>query len=185
MSEKMTLDQFVDPDWKSSVSFYVPGEIQPQPRPRFDWKTRRVCKNTAIRRADSFKNKIALFSKTASLPYQANEQEFSSNSWMATIGFVFARPKTHYLASKKLSTKAPLRPNHSKVGDLDNLAKSVLDALTGLFWKDDGQVFVLRVVKVYETAEFRAGTHVLLREIVELTQHKTKCNVTPNVGILL
>ena len=33
--------------------------------------------------------------------------------------------------------------------DLDNLAKSVLDALTGILWKDDSQIVKLVIEKVY------------------------------------
>jgi Holliday junction resolvase RusA-like endonuclease len=32
-------------------------------------------------------------------------------------------------------------------GDLDNLTKSVLDALTGIAWKDDSQIDVLDVIR--------------------------------------
>ena len=36
--------------------------------------------------------------------------------------------------------------------DLDNLAKSVLDALTGTLWKDDSQIVTLKLYKVYSDA---------------------------------
>ena len=36
--------------------------------------------------------------------------------------------------------------------DLDNLAKSVLDALTGIMWKDDSQIVTLKLYKVYSDA---------------------------------
>ena len=40
---------------------------------------------------------------------------------------------------------------HTKKIDIDNLAKNILDCMTRMrFWKDDGQVFDLHIVKRYE-----------------------------------
>lgn len=35
--------------------------------------------------------------------------------------------------------------------DVDNFAKAVMDALGGVFWKDDGQICTLTAMKVYGT----------------------------------
>ena len=40
-----------------------------------------------------------------------------------------------------------------KKPDLDNLAKSVLDAFNGIIWEDDSQVCVLEVRKIYGEEE--------------------------------
>jgi Holliday junction resolvase RusA-like endonuclease len=41
------------------------------------------------------------------------------------------------------------RPAHVDVGDIDNLAKAVLDALTGVVWSDDRQVVSLLAEKFF------------------------------------
>lgn len=61
-----------------------------------------------------------------------------------TIYFCFKRPK---------SVK-PGSP-HVKRPDLDNLAKTVKDALTGLAWHDDSQVIDLHAFKRYTTGKPR------------------------------
>ncbi len=59
-----------------------------------------------------------------------------------TIEFIFPRPK-----SLKKSQLLPItRP------DLDNLEKSILDALNGLAWHDDGQVTDKQAYKRYGEA---------------------------------
>jgi Holliday junction resolvase RusA-like endonuclease len=48
-----------------------------------------------------------------------------------------------------------------KKPDIDNLAKSVLDGLNGIVYRDDGQIVSLHVTKVYASV---AGVDVLVRE---------------------
>ena len=46
----------------------------------------------------------------------------------------------------------PLGDAKSKLrGDLDNYTKAILDALNGIAWQDDKQVFELKVVKMSQT----------------------------------
>ena len=56
--------------------------------------------------------------------------------------FVLPRPK-----AKCWKTRPTPREPHVKKPDCDNLAKGVMDALTGLLWKDDSQVFSINVAK--------------------------------------
>ena len=50
---------------------------------------------------------------------------------------------------------------HTKRPDLDNLAKSVLDALNEVAWADDSQIVSLHVTKVYASAP---GVDVHIKE---------------------
>ncbi len=57
--------------------------------------------------------------------------------------FVLPRPQ-----SKRWKTRAMPRYHHTGRKDLDNLAKSIYDALTGTLWIDDGQIAAADCVKV-------------------------------------
>ena len=62
--------------------------------------------------------------------------------------FVMPRPK-----SKMWKTKPMPRYCHTSKPDLDNLAKALKDALTGVIWQDDSQVFAMDVRKVVANGE--------------------------------
>lgn len=55
-----------------------------------------------------------------------------------TVTFAFVRPKAD-----------PKRPYPTVRPDVDKLTRALLDALTGIAYKDDAQVVSLRVEKVY------------------------------------
>lgn len=59
--------------------------------------------------------------------------------------FGFQRPKSHRLASGKLTKRAPT--SHASRPDLDKVARSLLDAITGVLVYDDAQVVALDVRK--------------------------------------
>tara|TARA_R100000742_G_C4276226_1_gene97162 strand:- start:255 stop:713 length:459 start_codon:yes stop_codon:yes gene_type:complete len=68
------------------------------------------------------------------------------------IEFHIARPKSHYRTGKyKHLLKQGVLLHCPKRPDIDNYAKLVLDALNGVFYKDDGQVTTLVITKVYST----------------------------------
>lgn len=58
-----------------------------------------------------------------------------------------SRPKVHYRANGQLKPNAPAFP--STRPDLDNLLKTVKDALNGVAWEDDSQVVWVQATKVY------------------------------------
>ena len=57
--------------------------------------------------------------------------------------FVMPRPRAKVWKARPM----PRLPDHRKRNDCDNLAKSVLDALTGIAWNDDGQIYRLFIEK--------------------------------------
>jgi len=66
------------------------------------------------------------------------------------ITFYIARPKSHYGTGKKASVLKETAPSwHDKKPDKDKLEKLVLDAMKGVFWKDDGQVSAGIILKLY------------------------------------
>ena len=63
------------------------------------------------------------------------------------LRFTFARPRSHCTATGALKRSAPRM--HVYKPDTDNLAKFVLDALNGVYYKDDSQIYCLTVEKRY------------------------------------
>lgn len=72
-----------------------------------------------------------------------------------TIEFVMPRPRNRIWKTKPMP-----RELHSKRPDLDNLEKSVMDALSGLVWVDDSQVAQKESLKVVAGGEERP--HVVI-----------------------
>lgn len=75
---------------------------------------------------------------------------------MAILEFRFPRP---------LAAKNRLYPHMRSVGDIDKLARAVLDALQPQILVDDSLVVVLTAAKYYETAEEPAGVNVIIKEL--------------------
>jgi Holliday junction resolvase RusA-like endonuclease len=70
------------------------------------------------------------------------------------LDFVFERPASHLKKDGSLTKGANLEPVGANLGDVDNLAKGVLDALTDAgFWVDDRLITLLTVRKAYGDAE--------------------------------
>lgn len=70
-----------------------------------------------------------------------------------SIAFRFTRPNAHYGTGRnadRLKAGAPLRPTGKP--DVDKLARSTLDSLTGLAFYDDSRIVELTVSKVYADA---------------------------------
>jgi Holliday junction resolvase RusA-like endonuclease len=63
------------------------------------------------------------------------------------VWFVMPRPKGHFGAGEKLRPSAPEYP--AVKPDATKLLRAVEDALNGIVWKDDSQVVVQHVYKLY------------------------------------
>jgi len=71
-------------------------------------------------------------------------------------------------------------PYHTKRPDLDNLVKSVKDALTGIIWKDDAQIIRL-------AAEKRYGQEMVVisvMSVVESTQTSILAKTSIDTGLV-
>ena len=122
------------------ISFTVPGEPVPQPRPR-------VSTQGGFARAyvpakhpvHAYRQAVALSAKLAGLG-TINEPI------QVCVVSVFERPKSHVTGRGVVKATAPRVPRP----DVDNIAKAVLDALGDFF--DDTLVESLQVSKSYGTA---------------------------------
>ena len=81
-----------------------------------------------------------------------------------TATFVFARPKSHFRANGNLKGNAP---QHcvTRIGDLDKLCRAVFDALTGIAYDDDSQVFSLQAERRYAVDNEPQGVHITITTI--------------------
>jgi Holliday junction resolvase RusA-like endonuclease len=122
---------------RTSVTFTVPGDPVPQPRPR-------VSTVGGFARAyvpakhpvHAFRDRVASAAQAAGLTEAALPVAI-------TINATFGRPRSHYRKVGVKPTAPPLpRP------DCDNLAKAVLDALQGVMG-DDTKVARLTVAKAW------------------------------------
>lgn len=102
--------------------------------------------------------------KVASREKDFRHSEETIVPWTSPVGieilFLLQRPKSHYKPNGELRKSAPGRPAGSK-HDLDKLVRAVLDALTGIFYRDDGQVCEIRASKRYGAA----GARVTLEKL--------------------
>jgi crossover junction endodeoxyribonuclease RusA len=78
-----------------------------------------------------------------------------------SIEFRLARPGGHWHPKKGLKTSAPVAP--ASKPDLDKLARSTLDSLTGLAFDDDSRIVRLAVTKVYADPG-REGARITVQE---------------------
>lgn len=78
------------------------------------------------------------------------------------VEFRFPRPLGHYRKDGSLKPSAPMR--HTKKPDLDKLARTLLDGLTGVAFVDDSQVCSLVGSKRYVTGGEAPGAEVMVEE---------------------
>ena len=74
-----------------------------------------------------------------------------------TASFHFRRPASHYRSGKNAHLLKPHAPVfHTNKPDLDKLMRAVLDALTGVVYLDDSQVFAHEVNHLGPSKSWRA-----------------------------
>jgi len=121
------------------IEFDVIGKIQPKQRPRF-------------KRCGAF---IQTYTPQATLDYQKLVAESYIEKYDDTkltgalkmeINAFFNVPMSY---SKKRKSELYGKPNTAHNGDIDNVAKSVLDGLNGVAYDDDTIIYDLHIRKYY------------------------------------
>lgn len=122
------------------LKFNVIGKIQPKQRPRF------VRKGAYIQ----------TYTPEPTLKYQKLVADSYCEKYgnlkpltgalIVEINAFFNVPKSY---SKKKKAELMGKPNTQHNGDIDNVAKSILDGLNGLAWEDDTIVYDLHIRKYY------------------------------------
>lgn len=121
------------------VSFAVPGRPIPQGSlSSFRHRTTGQIVTPQKARVREYRDRIAWAAK-------ATGMACTDEPVRVRAVFGFARPKSHRLTSGKLTKRAPT--SHASRPDLDKVARSLLDAITGVLVYDDAQVVALDVRK--------------------------------------
>ena len=85
---------------------------------------------------------------------EAYQGELIRDAVEIELRFFFARPKAHMGTGKNAGTVLASAPRHMIVApDSDKICRTVLDALTGVVYKDDSQIARLVAVKSYGEPE--------------------------------
>ena len=124
------------------IEFFVPGKPQALKRHR----TYRMPNGKTVRVDPSGAAKDDFLAKAME---HRPEEPLRGPLWVVVFCY-FARPKSHYGTGKNaglLKDSAPVY--HTSAPDADNILKFVGDALNGIFWRDDRQIAIARINKVY------------------------------------
>jgi crossover junction endodeoxyribonuclease RusA len=143
-----------------SLHIIVVGKPAPQgsKRPLRNKHTGRIHMVESSQRLPNWRADVRAAAEKALTPRRAAT---AADLWEAPlvvgIQFRLARPKSHYLPANSRRDTPFLRDNAPKhpagKPDLDKLIRAVLDALTGLVWRDDSQVVHIEAWKLYHPHE--------------------------------
>lgn len=133
-----------------SFTFFAAGIPRPQGSKRNLGRGRMA---ESSRHLKAWRNFITLQAKM-----EMRGQEILTGPVAVSLWFRMPRPKSHY---RHCDGQLVLRPgvanHHSCKPDVDKLARAVLDALTGVVYRDDSQVSRMTVLKLYGV---RAGVEI-------------------------
>lgn len=121
-----------------SVSFFVPGVPVPQGSKRH--VSRDVLVESA-RMLGPWRSTVTLAAR------QAHRGPIVDGPVRVSCEFVFPWPKRWHRTNGEVKDDAPVR--HATRPDADKLARAALDSLTGVVFRDDGQVCDLHATKRY------------------------------------
>lgn len=139
---------------------FIPGEPVAQPRHKF----RIIGKGAAAipvpyipksHPVHAWKESVQVLFKS-----ESRTPKFEQGPLSLSLGFVLGRA-----ASRTKKRGDNPREWHDRRPDTDNLAKSVMDALSGVAWHDDAQVCQLSIGKVMASAAEPLGVWIELRPV--------------------
>lgn len=126
------------------IKMYIPGIPVPKGRPQFNSKEKKAYTPKKTR---EFEERVSVFGKA-----YMNKYELKAFSQPLDVEIVVYKkiPKSWSKKKKQKALDGLLLP--TTPGDVDNYAKSILDGLNGVTFKDDKFIISLKVSKTY--AEF-------------------------------
>jgi Holliday junction resolvase RusA-like endonuclease len=150
------------------ISFFVYGVPAPAGSKRgfYNQKSKRVIVTDDSKRSRPWK---ALVSDAAiEAMRKAGETGCLEGPLMLSLTFIVLRPKGHYRTGKNAGLLRDAAPEYPTVKpDLLKLARAVEDALSGIVYRDDSQIVVENLYKLYGD---RARVNVTVVPDYELEQ---------------
>ena len=122
-----------------TIEFTVPGKPVPMARPRVTARGTYTPK-----RCRDYKTAVAIAAKAAMRGKAPME-----GALVCLIDLFFAVPVSYRAGKRLAACHNVIKPTGRNTGDGDNHAKAIMDALTGICWRDDSQVTLLMVRKRY------------------------------------
>lgn len=120
-----------------TIEFVVPGRPVPMARPRVTARGTYTPK-----RCVDYKRLVWAIARK-----EMNGIEPLNGALSCHISLGFAVPQSYPKQLKADAYANRIRPINRNSGDVDNHAKAIMDALTGIVWNDDSQVVNLTVSK--------------------------------------
>ena len=141
------------------IEFLVPGPPIPQPRPRIGLRggKPRVYRDDS-HPVHAYKQHVRLVARQS---YHGSPLEGPVS---VSLAFLMPRP-----LSKVWKRQAMPREPHIGRPDLDNLEKSVLDAVLGVLWVDDAQVCRLTATKQLAAGDESPGVYAVVEIMNDIT----------------
>ena len=137
------------------VIFSVYGQPVPKKRPRVTRYGHAYTPKESL----AYETEVALMAKSAMCSSEPLETPVA-----AYIYINYSVPQSYPKKRREACLSGSERPTGQNLGDIDNVAKQILDACNGIVYKDDRQVVSLHVTKRYDTI---ASVHVCFKEEIE------------------
>ena len=130
------------------IHFKIEGKAQPQGRPRA------VRMGAGVRMYDPPKSKAykQMVAAKVRSHMKINDLEMLEDPLIVHLNFYFKPPKSYTKKKLKLIEEGKLY--YTKLGDVDNLAKGLLDGCNKLLFKDDAQIVSLTSSKHYGKEDY-------------------------------
>ena len=138
------------------VCFDIEANPVPKGRPRFR-RTKTFITTYTPKKTLDFEDIVRQDSKKSMGTMEPLETPIS-------VYLYFRLPIPQSYSKKRTEACLSGSERHIKRPDLDNLAKSVLDGMNGVVFKDDSQITSLHCTKVYSNV---AGVNILVKEDLE------------------
>jgi Holliday junction resolvase RusA-like endonuclease len=142
-----------------STRFFVPGIPAPGGSKRAFIIGGRARLTDACERNKPWRQSVAMFAMAA------HRGALFTGPLLLDVEFVMPRIKSHFRTGKnagQIKPNAPMR--HTFQPDATKLLRALEDALTGIVWRDDAQVCIQHVSKIYGE---KPGAHVEVMELDE------------------
>lgn len=146
------------------LSFFVPGTPRPKGSKR-GFPIRRKDGTHGVAMVESSGDNLTTWMR---LVRAAAEESYYFPPTIGpvelTVEYWFARPKSHYGTGRNVGVlKASAPAKHITVPDRDKLDRAIGDALEGVIWVNDRQVYRGDSQKCYCKRDGRPGAYVLVK----------------------